>query len=175
MLRTYDKPLYGKLFFIGYRHAPVTILVEYVAAHENHDRDRRLVSANQRRRPHPGADRRVARQIRPRGDDHRAARLPYPPLPELPRNPRGREADGNSGAQVRIVPATGGAYCDRGPPRIHRATLLPRARMALHDLLPHAVSAVPQVPLAHSAVALVCGSAPLSRRRATLHGEHAVG
>src|SRR6516225_4886656 len=131
MLRTYDKPLYRKLFFIDRRHVPVTILVEYVAAHENHDRDRRLVSADQRRRQHPGADRRVARPIRPRGDDHRATRLPHPALPELSRDPRGREADGSPGAQVRFVPATGRTHRYRGAARIHRAALLPRARMAL--------------------------------------------
>src|SRR5215471_5359758 len=94
-----------------YLHVTVTILVEHVRAHENHDRDRRLVCADQRRRQHPGADRRVARQIRPRGDDRRTPRLPYRPLPELPRDPDRREADGSSGAQVEILPATGATCC----------------------------------------------------------------
>ena len=77
--------------------------------------------------------------------------------------------------KFELFRATGGSYCYGGSAGIRRAALLPQARLALHDLLSHAVSAVSQVALAHTAVALVCGSAPLSRGRTPLHGEHAVG
>src|SRR5579862_5302552 len=156
-------------------HEAVTILGNHALRNENRNRDRRLVPADQRRRKHSGADRRLPRPIRPRGDDRRATRLPYHPLPELSRNPHRRATHGGSLAQAPVLPATGGAYRDRGSDRIRRTALLPEERLALHDLLSHAVSAVPEVPLADTAVALVRGAAPLSRGRAPLHGEHPVG
>ena len=97
--------------------------------------------------------------------------VPCPSYPEIRMAVRPMAA---LSRKFRTLPATGSTYCYGGPARIRRAALLPQARMALHDLLSHAVSAVPEVPLAHTAVAFVCGSAPLSRGRATLHGEHAV-
>ncbi len=55
--------------------------------HENHDRYRRLVSADQRRGTHLGSDRRVARPLRPRSEDADAARFSKRRLSHISGNP----------------------------------------------------------------------------------------
>src|SRR5262249_20565638 len=68
-----------------------------------------------------------------------------------------------------------GAYCYRRTAWICGASLLRSPWFAIHDFVPHAVSSVSALTLAHSDECIVPLSALVSWCRRELHGEHTDG
>ena len=98
------------------------------ASHEDHDRQRCVVSPDQRRRQYSGSDRSMARPIRTRGPAGHAARLPHRPLPDLSGDPRrGAAAATSSRAASRHSGPQALHIATEGPLGFRRAALLRQA------------------------------------------------
>jgi hypothetical protein len=141
--------------------------------HENHDRDRRLASANQRRRPHAGQTADVARPLRPRRAHAHAARFSQRRLPDVPGDPPVAVAGKRLRAEAsRRVRSAGAAHRDRRDPWVgaRRYCLRNGLRFttSYHTQFPQYLRARFPFPLA----VLLLGAAPLPRRGRALHGQH---
>src|SRR3984957_1187688 len=93
----------------------------------------------------------MARPLRTRSQTGDATRLSHLSLPDLSGDPCRLPAAAKTRAQHCGVSAPGAAHCNRGSAGIFRAQLLRQARAALHDLLSHAVSAIPALAAVGSA------------------------
>ena len=105
--------------------------------HAHPDRERRLVSPDQRGGAHARHDRRRADRARPRGRGAGARPLPDRADAQLPRGPHRRGARHQAGPADGRVPPRRRAHPGRGPDRPRRAAPLPAPRLAVHDLLPY--------------------------------------
>src|SRR5260370_1839594 len=109
--------------------------------HANHDRYRRVVSSDERRGQHPGADRGVAGPFWPRSPHDHPPRFSERRLPDIPGNPPVSAAlQKGETAHFRIL-AAGGAHRDRRTPSLEPQALLPEVRPALSHLFSHPLSA----------------------------------
>ena len=130
-----------------------------------------MVSPDQRRGAHAGANRRVARPLRSRGAHADPARFSQHRLPHLSGDPAVAVAgQARSRAAIAAFAPQALHIATEGPLGLGRPAPLPAARHALHDLLPHAISAIPARALPDSARGLLLGAAPVPLARRALHG-----
>ena len=146
-----------------------------VIAHEDHDRYRRVVSADQRCGQYAGADRGLVGPIWSRSADHQSSRLPQRRLPDLPGNSPVDSSLPQTATQHSCLLAAGPAHRDRRAARPLRATLLSTPWHAIYHLLSHAVPAVSARALPAAAERLLSGAALVPWRGGALHGEHRLG
>ena len=75
----------------------------------------------------------------------------------------------------RCVRPASAAYCHRGAARARGAAPLPAPRHAVHDLVPHPVSAVSAGAIPHSALGVLLRTALVPCRGGAVHGQHRLG
>src|SRR6185312_13555534 len=138
---------------------PAVLVYTKTHGHENSDRQRCVGATNQRCGHHVVADRSSPEAVRPHGARGDAGPVPYVPLSDLSGNPCGAVSLSADGAAHRGLAAAGAAYRHRRTPGLRGAPLLCAPWAAVHDLLPHAVSAISAPALSGSNSALLPGPA----------------